>query len=194
LNVITLRLRRLLENEESAGDARAIHRSVREIAAVVARLQEFAAAPRPTRPQAVDVNETVRRALELVRARLGPSARVHVESRLAPDLPAARADPDGPPELLTAFCLGADDATPPEGAVAVETRATRDGGVAIRVVDRGPTLTDSQIDRLFDPLLAGEAERALNFSMGRQAVRRWGGEVQVMPAEGGGNLVEIRLR
>ena len=44
-----------------------------ETATVVARLQEFAAAPQPDRPVAIDATGVVGSALELVRAELGPA-------------------------------------------------------------------------------------------------------------------------
>lgn len=192
LNVITLRLRRLLERPESAPDAEAIRRSVREIANIVARLQEFAAAPSPAEAVPTDPRRAVASALELMRARVGPTGEFALEKRIE-DVPRVWADAETLIEILTALLLGAEDATPPD--TAVELELVREGDeVVLRVVDRGPTLDADQIAQLFDPLVAEERERALNFAVTRQALERWGGSIRVLPAEGGGNVVELRMR
>ncbi len=192
LNVITLRLRRLMDHAGATEDATAIERSVREIATVVARLQEFAAAPQPDRPVALDATGVVGSALELVRAELGPATDVHVKAELAATR-AVLAERETLLEFLTALLLGARDATPTGGAVEVATAEEGDR-VVIRVSERGPTLTSEQVNQLFEPMAAGAAARALSFSLGRQAVQRWGGEVRVLPRPGGGNVYEVFLR
>lgn len=193
LNVITLRLRRLLDLPEAKEDAAAIERSVREIADLVGRLQEFAAAPRPEHPRPIHPAPVVSTALDLVRAQLGPAGDVGLEVRFMEEPPTVVAERDTLLEFLTALLLGARDATPAGESVLVET-GLDDGVYVIRIVDRGPELTETEVEQLFEPLRADAAERALNLSIGRQAVQRWGGEVRILPAEGGGNAFEVRLR
>lgn len=191
LNVIALRLRRLLEQPESVEEAKGIERSVREIAGVVSRLQEFAAAPPQGTPVPVDVEGLVSESLDMVRAELGAGTAVSVRTRLD-QAGEAMAERETLLEFLTTLLLGARDATPAGEAVEVET-ATEGAQAVIRVLDRGPTLTAEQIENVFEPLAPGAATRALPLSMGRQAVLRWGGDVRIRPRAGGGNLFEIRL-
>lgn len=189
LNVITLRLRRLLDRPESAEEAQAIERSVREITSVVSRLQEFAAAPREGKPEATDVEATVGEAIDMVRAELGPL--VKQEFQLGEGV-LALAEREPLLEFVTTLLLGARDSTPAGESIEVETRREGDEAV-IRIIDHGPTLTHQQLEELFEPLAAGAATRALSLSMGRQATLRWGGQVVVRPRQAGGNVFEIHL-
>ena len=192
LNVITLRLRKILDLPEAKEDAAAIERSVREIADLVSRLQEFAAAPRPEHPRPIDVGPVITTALDLVQAQIGPAADVQLDARLEELPPTVVAERDTLLEFLTALLLGARDASPEGATVGLETAVDGDA-LVIRVTDRGPSLSEDQVDQLFEPLRADAAERALNLSIGRQAVERWGGSVSVHPGEVRGNTVEIRL-
>lgn len=189
LNIITLRLRKLLDHPEAAEEAQAIDRSVREIASVVARLQEFAAAPREGTPEPTDVEGTVQDAIEMVRAELGPLVRPTFGLE---EGAMALAEREPLLEFITTLLLGARDSTPQGEAVEVETRQEGDEAV-IRIIDHGPTLSREQLDDLFEPLAPGAAARALSLSMGRQATLRWGGRVVVRPRDTGGNVFEIHL-
>ncbi|WP_373048662.1 response regulator [Vulgatibacter sp.] len=191
LNVITLRVRRLLEKPEAAEDAAAVEKSVREIAALVGRLQEFAEAPEAREAEPIDVRKVVETALQMTRAELGPGNPVQLATRLR-EMPPALAESDALLEFTTALLLGARDASPPGSTVLVETRIM-DDHVVLRVVDRGPALSAAQVEQLFEPLAPGGAERALSLSVGRQAVQRWGGEVRVLHEAEGGNAFEVHL-
>lgn len=192
LNIITLRLRKIAELPGAADDAAAIERSVREIAGIVARLQEFAAAPVPERPVAVDATVVASSALEMVRAELGPTAEVGLRTQLRPTPPVLGAK-EPLLEFFTAVLLGARDASPKGSVVEVETE-TLGESVVLRVIDRGPPLTEQQVRQLFEPMAPGAASRALSFALGRQAILRWGGEVRVRPMPDGGNVFEIVLQ
>lgn len=192
LNVITLRLRRLLDLPAAKKDAEAIQRSVREIANLVSRLQEFAAAPRTTPPVPTSPAEAIRRAVDLVRIRGDGHAGFTVTPGLE-ELPLVVAEPNELVEFLTSLLLSARDATPPDETVEVRG-TTDDDEVAIGVIDRGPTLEPEQVEKLFEPLEAEEAERAVSLSLARQAIERWGGSIRVLARADGGNEIEIRLR
>ena len=192
LNVITLRLRHLLDMKDARKDAEGIQRSVREIANLVARLQEFASAPRTTEPVATPPARAIRRAIGLLRARAGAGTGIEIPDDLEA-LPEVIAEPNELVEFLTTLLLSARDATPPSESVEIEAEAV-DEQVVVRVIDGGATLTPAQVEQLFEPLQAEEAERAGSLALARQALERGGGGIQVRPRAQGGNEIEIRLR
>lgn len=191
LNVIALLVRRLRERPETEKEAQGIQRAVREIARVVSRLQEFAAAPQPGAPTRVDPGAVVEEALRLIRAEPAQQARAPIESEL-PELPPVLAEREILLEFITAIFLGSRDSSPPDTRVRVEGERIGDR-VALRIHDHGPPLDEEHVEFLFNPILRGAASRAISLALGRQAVLRWGGEVHVFPRDGEGNTFELLL-
>lgn len=193
LNAIGLRVRRLREVEETAADAEAIGRSVREIAALVARLQELASTHPPGEPELVDVDAICQEALDLNRTEIGPATSRRVEVHLG-GAGAGFAERESLLELISTLLLAARDTTPPGGTLHLETEG-RDDHVAIRVADEGPGLPPEALERIFEPFAPGQeaAGRVLTLAAGRQAAERWGGQLAVRVRAGGGTVFEIRL-
>jgi CheY-like chemotaxis protein len=95
-------------------------------------------------------------------------------------------------EFITTLLLGARDATP--GNEPIEIRSDLEDGFArLQVIDHGPTLTEEILEALFEPLGTAAAARSLSLATGRQAVLRWGGDVDVRVRARGGNLFEVKL-
>ncbi|AKU89720.1 response regulator [Vulgatibacter incomptus] len=190
LNVITLRLRRLQDVPDASEEAESIERSVREIAALVGRLQEFAAVPTRGEPVPLDAGRVLAEALAMVRPEFD-GRQVDVAAEIG-ELGTVVGDEETLLTLLTAVLAGARDATPTGGTVELE--ATRDEeGALIRVIEHGPELTEEDVAKLFEPLAAGVEERALSLSAGRDAVMDWGGSLEVHAEPDVGNVFEIRL-
>ena len=75
----------------------------------------------------------------------------------------------------------------------------RDGGVAVRVCDRGPGVPEAERERIFEPFyrLAGAREReggvGLGLALVRQIARKHGGDASCRPRDGGGSCFEVVL-
>ncbi len=73
-------------------------------------------------------------------------------------------------------------------------------GSTLRVRDHGPGLATDAVETLFERFhrgpagLHGPAGTGLGLSIARDLARRWGGEVTLEPAPGGGVVAEIRMR
>jgi signal transduction histidine kinase len=80
----------------------------------------------------------------------------------------------------------------------IELTASRlDAWVEIRVQDRGPGLSHSEIERAFDRFWrsgASEGGFGLGLAIVQRLVRADGGEIELLPRPGGGLEVVVRLR
>ncbi|HEY8581357.1 MAG TPA: ATP-binding protein [Capillimicrobium sp.] len=71
------------------------------------------------------------------------------------------------------------------------------GGVEVR--DRGPGLTGDDADRVFERFHRGSAGRSgpagtgLGLPIARELARRWGGDVELLPRDGGGTVARLAL-
>ena len=83
--------------------------------------------------------------------------------------------------------------------ISAQVMAEPDGGLSLRVCDRGPGVPAALRDRIFEPYyrMAGHAEReggvGLGLSLVRQIAQLHGGDVHCEGREGGGSCFVIRL-
>lgn len=190
LNVIALRVDKLKGVEKAVPEVEGIERSVREIAVLVGKLQELASAPRYRTPVATAIDSVIDDALDLTRSELD-AARIQVSRRTMETDPVV-GDRETLIEFFAALILGKIDVLRSGGEIELETEQVGDR-IYARLLDRAPTLGKEEIEELFEPLAASAASRVLTLAAGREAVRRWGGEVRVMPREGGGNVFEVEI-
>lgn len=191
LNVLSLRVRRLAEIPAAAEEAHAVERSAREIAHIVARLQEFAAARPSSRARPIDLVAVLQDALALTRAAFGARAPIPIEADLQETGP-VMADPDRLLETVASILLGARDTTVPGSAIRLEAR--REGRHAlVRVIGGGP-LPLVEGEKLFDPTAPVVPEQALSLSGIRETVASWGGGVEIRSVEEDLVAFEVRLR
>lgn len=188
LNVLTLRLPRLHELPGGTEEAAVLERSVREMAGVVGRLQEFAAVRPPRVARTTDLNHVVEEALALTRAQFAPGTGTAIEARLG-DVPPVWAERELLAELLTALLLGVRDAAPTGSTLRLQTEP--EGRHALVRVSAAPVEQLDSLERLFEPLAAGGG---LSLGMSRQAARSWGGDLAARAGEDRALVFELRLR
>lgn len=195
LNVIRLRVT-LLRKEFRPDHLDALDRTVKNISELIARLQEFAVTPPEEELVAADPNQVVREAVDLARPELTqaePSvdvdATLEAQGRVRVDAPLFR-------ELVVNLLLAARDRMPQGGRISVSL-AEREGAVHLRIADTGPTYTDEERTRLFDPLKAGgrAAQLSILLAVGRDQARRWGGDLtcENRPHPESGGVFHLRL-
>jgi CheY-like chemotaxis protein len=137
LNAINLALpllRAASDESERARRLTAVEAALKRAAALVDRVQQLAA-PRPSAaPRAVDLNQVLLEALDLVRPELTAAAghrldggRVRVDARLG-KLPPVMAQPSSLRELLSSLLVLARDALPQGGLLTIRTHADRKHG------------------------------------------------------------------
>ncbi|MFY0528642.1 response regulator [Archangium gephyra] len=195
LNVLRLRIT-LLRREFKPEHLDALDKTVGQVGELVARLQEFNVQRTEEQLTDVQVDATVREALELARPELeGREHPVTVEQRLG-EPGAVRADPGFFRELVVNLLLAERERLSDEGGrVLVETRREADGWVTLRVVDSSTPYETEDMTRMFDPLSrdAGAPQLSLLLAVARNQVQRWGGELTVENLPEGGAAFVVRL-
>jgi GAF domain-containing protein/CheY-like chemotaxis protein len=167
-------------------------------ARTVRQIQEFTRVRRDQPTQAVDLNQAVRDAVEMTRARWQdePVSR-GIEVRLALDLGVIPPVDGQPPELrevLTNLIVNAVEALPSGGDIRITTRL-REGRVEAIVADTGVGMSDSVRRRIFEPFFSTKRRSGpgLGLAMVYGIVSRHRGEILVDTAEGAGSTFTIRL-
>jgi len=147
----------LLETEGTEAfraDLESIRDQALRAARIVQNLQAFAQR-RPARPQKVDVNEILERALELMAFQLKAND-VEVVKKLSSSLPVTVADHNLIEGVFVNIVTNAIEAMATgEGkkVLTVETEATQ-GIILITISDTGPGIPEENISRIFDPFFS----------------------------------------
>lgn len=168
-----------------------LRRDIARLNAIAGKYLDYA---RPQVPalRPVDLNATVNSALDLVGNSAGGVAVVF-DARLAPDLPAARADAAQVQQVLVNLLLNAVQAMPSGGTVEIATSAGADG-VAVEVRDHGVGLPDVPVDRLFEPFFTTKpAGTGLGLHVCRRIADSHGGRIEARRVEGGGAAIRLVL-
>jgi signal transduction histidine kinase len=167
-------------------------------AQTVRQIQEFTRVRRDQPTQTVEVNQAIRDAVEMTRARWQDESQSRgVPIRLTLDLtvvPTVDGQPSELREVLTNLILNAVDALPRGGDIRIATRE-RAGRVEVIVADTGVGMSDSVRRRIFEPFFSTKGPRGtgLGLAMVYGIVSRHGGEILVDTAEGAGATFTIRL-
>jgi len=126
------------------------------------------------------------------------------DERRAVIVEAAPAAIEGDPALLTSafenVIRNAARYTAPGTAVEVAAR-TADGWLEVRVRDHGPGITESMLERVFDPFVRvgdardrGSGGHGLGLAIAKRAIGLHGGEIAAANHPDGGLEIKIRLR
>jgi GAF domain-containing protein/CheY-like chemotaxis protein len=167
-------------------------------AQTVRQIQEFTRVRRDQPSETVDLNQVVRDAVEMTRARWRDEPRSRdIAIQLTLDLGAVPPVDGQPPELrevLTNLIQNAVEALPRGGDIRLATRL-REGRVEVSVADTGVGMSDSVRRRIFEPFFStkGPSGPGLGLAMVYGIVSRHGGEILVDTAEGAGSTFTVRL-
>jgi signal transduction histidine kinase len=134
--------------------------------------------------------------LQEVLALTGPqaeAARVRIERRVPPDLPALEADRDRLKQVLLNLILNALDAMPDGGTLTVEGTAAG-GALTLAVADTGPGIAPDVLSRLFEPYVTTKAKGlGLGLAIARRVVEDHGGRIEAESLAGQGTRIVMAL-
>jgi PAS domain S-box-containing protein len=189
-------LKRLALSESALESTEAIETAGLRSQAAVQRLLQHAQGPRGD-VQPVCVNETIERALAIVRAYV-ESASVRVALQLDPDLPSVAGDPRQLEDLWTNLLLlaraAADDDRPHR--ITITSSRDADGHVLVAVHDDGRHIPAEQLPQIFEPALtpAGPGRgTSLELSLCHEIVERHGGEILASSNPATGTTMTVRF-
>lgn len=202
----------LLERDASLSDQARdylaiIQRAIEDVAHTVARMREFY---RPHEPQLtlrpVDLNATLGHVIDLTRARWSdmPQERgivIHMQTDLAPDLPAILGAKSEISDALTNLILNAVDAMPEGGTLTLRSRVvtTQPGGtslttaVHLEVCDTGVGMDEHARNHCLEPFFTTKGERGtgLGLAMVYGMVQRHGAQLEIDSALGQGTTMRL---
>ena len=163
---------------------------------VVKDLLAFARRSAPER-NAVDLNEVVERSLRLRGYQIS-SARVQLETRLAPDLPTVEGDGRQLQQVILNLVTNAIQAMAPQGGGTLRVATSRDGGeVVLEVTDSGPGVPAAVRPHIFEPFFTTKAEgegTGLGLSVSYGIIASHGGRIRLAEGPSGrGATFQIML-
>ncbi|NIP56537.1 MAG: sensor histidine kinase, partial [Gemmatimonadetes bacterium] len=137
----------------------------------------------------VQVNEVVARVARLL-DRLLAAEGVGLELRRAEKLPPVLASGTAVETILVNLVLNAQQASPPEGVVTIETRSREGSGeVEVVVRDTGPGVPEELRHRIFEPFFTTKADSGgtgLGLAVCRTLMERQGGTIHLARTNGVG--------
>ena len=185
--------RRLPADDELQESVDLISRAGERASQVVRNLLDFAR-KEEYRLVLADVNETIHRAIELVRHELTKRA-ITLDFESDPDLPRLMASRDHLSGVWLNLLLNAIDAIDHDGTIRVSTRYSTDKLYVI-IADSGAGIAPERINRIFEPFYTTKAPgrgTGLGLSVCHRVVRQHGGTIQVTSEEGVGSEFTVEL-
>jgi signal transduction histidine kinase len=134
----------------------------------------------------VDVNETIREVVDLLRRTLDPDIRIVMSLEASPAI--VGGDPGQMHQLLMNLVLNARDAMTGGGELRIESAAAGDG-VRLTVRDSGCGIAPDICPRIFDPFFSTKKDgrySGMGLAIVQRIVESHGGRIQVdtMPGQG----------
>ncbi|MGE0334937.1 MAG: PAS domain S-box protein [Gammaproteobacteria bacterium] len=165
------------------------------IGQVVKRVRAFVT-KRESAREPVDVNDAVSQVLDLAQVD-ARKARIRLDVDLAPALPVLTGDSVQLQQVVLNLLRNAIDASAgldeAHRVIGIRSHA-QDGGVAIRVSDRGPGVPSDHRDRLFLPFFTTKPEGVgMGLSISHSIVNAHGGSLRYADDPAGGAVFEIWL-
>ena len=164
---------------EAYEQLRIIDRQATACKTIVENLRSFGRAPKGA-VETVDVNDELRRLLDIVRNTL-LTEKVRCAVTLQEPLPPARCDPHGLQQVLLNLITNARGAMKNGGTLKVRTRQA-DDRVVIEIGDTGHGIPRKHLERIFDPFFTTKAPgegTGLGLSISHGIVEKAGGTITV---------------
>jgi len=172
------------EREAVRQSVEAILREVQDLAFMTEQFSQYARAPEP-RFERLDLADVVRAAAALQEPE---SLSFAGESPLP-----VRGDRVLLTRAVQNLLVNAREAGPPDGVVEIAWRAEGERAV-VEVLDRGPGLPDTPVERLFDPYVSTKQRGSgLGLALVRDVALQHGGGVALENREGGGARARLWL-
>jgi two-component system, OmpR family, sensor histidine kinase SenX3 len=178
-----------------------ILRNAEELTAMIENVLAFSASLRPAveEPrQTFAIGDVLEHAVSVMAQEI-EQAGCRMEVNVAPELPAVAGDPAAL-ELAVRNLIGNAIRHGGEGKWVGVSAARWDGGVEVRVCDRGPGIPQREREKIFEPFYRGEQTRVqriqgtgLGLSLVRKAVEKHRGTVTLDDSPGGGAQFTLRL-
>lgn len=172
---------------EQRAEMQSILRQAQRAAKLLRGLLRFVRAGEK-RVAAVNLNDVVRSAIDLVSYRFGID-EISLEGRLDPELPAVVGDANRLEQVVVNLLSNAVDAlhliTPPRRLIVDSFADARLGRVCVTVSDNGPGIGADVAGRLFRPFASTKGHRGtgLGLYISRQLVREAQGELELITQE-----------
>lgn len=175
-----------------------VEKSALDAAKMVERIQNFARQQKDDAMGQVDLNQTIRDALDLTRSRWRDDARA---AGIAYDVifrPAdgvvTLCDQSAMREVFVDLIINSIDAMPEGGRLTITT-SVEGNALFITFADTGSGMTDETRERLFEPFYTtkGAKGRGMGLAVTYGIIERHGGEIQVTSEPGHGATFAIKL-
>ena len=170
-----------------------ITRDARRCRDIVKSLLQFAR-HQPTDKWTTDLNDVVRRGVELAQAACSQCG-ADVQFELAGDLPAPAVNPTEIEQAVANLVRNAAEASPPRARITIRTQRTADG-VQLSVEDAGRGMTADEVRRAFDPFFTTrliQGGSGLGLSVTHGIIAGHGGAIRIDSAVGRGTTVIVDL-
>ncbi len=194
LNSVVLRLNviKASATREQVPQFVALERLIRDSAARVRRVTDYAHSQYPAEKEKVGLPEVIRDALEMVeysieRVPTLRGGRIRIDRRGIPlSLPQVWGWRSELRHLFVNLFMNARDAMPDGGTIAIEARPEGEN-VIVSVSDTGSGIAPEHLARIFDPFFTTKPNNTgLGLSMARDLMRRVGGQIEAQNLEPGG--------
>jgi two-component system NtrC family sensor kinase len=182
------------KKEEMIGHLRIIERESRRCGDIIKNLLTYARQA-PPKPQIVELNQIVERALALVRHKLDLQ-NVELEESLAPNLPPVWCDPGQIQQVAVVLLMNAAEAMAHGGQLIVTTAAAPDGGARLVVADNGGGISEEVLSRIFEPFFTTKEEQqrtGLGLAVAQSIVEQHAGTITVRSTPGQGTEFTVVL-
>jgi PAS domain S-box-containing protein len=160
---------------------------------IVQDLLEFAR-PRSVEFIQTDVNEVIKKTLDMISSRLFKQ-KVEAITQTSADLPQIHADPQQLQQVLTNLCLNALDAMPEGGKLTIAAQLESPQRLAITVADTGFGIEPETLQKIFQPFFTAKKRKGLGLGLPvcERIIKAHRGSIEARSTPGDGATFRILL-